>query len=108
MSTGNRLYFVTRSDISEGRRAAQLIHAMDEWTAKYGPQQGTVIVYEVGSEQELLDLFPSEGRSVLWREPDLDNQATAFATDLGRMSLPLLGSTRKRSSNPYRAERRAA
>ena len=87
----NRLYFVTRTDLNEGRRAAQLLHAMDEWTALHGPQQGTVIVYSVNSEQELMEALPEGGRTILWREPDLKNQATAFATDKGRMELPLLG-----------------
>lgn len=89
----SRLYFVTRTDLSEGRRAAQLIHAMDEWTARYGPQKGTVIVYGVHDERTLLDLLPPGGRTVLWREPDLKNQATAFATDQGPLSVALLGRT---------------
>lgn len=87
----NRLYFVVRGDLPIGRAMAQAIHAMDEWSAAHGPQQGTVIVYEVADEEELLNRLPSQGRTVLWREPDLGNQATAFATDLGRMKLPLLG-----------------
>lgn len=87
----NRLYFVTRTDLSVGRMVAQIAHAMDEWTAEHGPQKGTVIVYGVDSEQELLDAMPDCGRTVLWREPDLGNEATAFATDLGRLDLPLLG-----------------
>ena len=87
----HRLYFVTRTDLSEGQRAAQLLHAMDVWTARYGPQNGTVIVYGVPSEKDLLRHLPEDGRTVLWREPDLQDQATAFATDLGRMCLPLLG-----------------
>jgi len=86
----NRLYFVVRTDIGIGRAAAQLIHAMDEWGAQHGPQQGTVIVYGVPDERELLEALPQEGRTFLWREPDLDNEATAFATDMGRMDLPLL------------------
>jgi len=86
-----RLYFVTRTDLSEGRRAAQLIHAMDEWAARFGPQKGTVIVYSVPTEDDLLSALPEGGRTVLWREPDLGGEATAFATDLGRMNLPLLG-----------------
>ena len=87
----DRLYFVVRTDLSEGRRTAQALHAMDEWTSLYGPQKGTVIVYGVPSEEHLLDHLPREGRTVLWREPDLKNQATAFATDKGRLELPLLG-----------------
>lgn len=86
-----RLYFVTRTDIPEGRRAAQLLHAMDQWCSRYGPQNGTVIVYQVPGEKKLLDVLPEEGSTVLWREPDLNNQATAFATDQGPMRLPLLG-----------------
>ena len=97
----DRLYFVTRTDLPVGRVMAQVIHAMDEWGAKFGPQQGTVIVYAVDSEEELLNAFPSGGRSVLWRGPDLDNEATAFATDAGRMDLPLFGA-RRRSRNPYK------
>ena len=92
MSVKNtRLYFVVREDLPEGRRIAMALHAMDEWTALYGPQKGTVIVYAVPNEQALLDLLPEDGKTVLWREPDLKNQATAFATDKGRMELPLLG-----------------
>lgn len=87
----NRLYFVVRTDIGIGRAMAQAIHAMDEWAAVHGPQKGTVIVYEVAGEEELLSMLPQEGRTLLWREPDLGNQATAFATDRGRMDLPLLG-----------------
>lgn len=92
-----RLYFVTRTDLSEGRRAAQLIHAMDEWSAKFGPQQGTVIVYGVPSEKELLEELPLDGQTILWKEPDLHNQATAFATDKGPRTLPLLGRRTRRS-----------
>ena len=87
----SHLYFVTRTDIPEGRRTAQLLHAMDCWTARYGPQNGTVIVYQVPGEKKLLDVLPVGGATVLWREPDLNNQATAFATDQGPMRLPLLG-----------------
>ena len=87
----NRLYFVVRTDLSEGRRTAMAIHAMDEWCSRFGPQKGTVIVYQVPDERALLDVLPQEGRTVLWREPDLGDQATAFATDIGRMELPLLG-----------------
>lgn len=95
-----RLYFVTRSDLSEGRRAAQLIHAMDLWVARHGPQMGTVIVYEVPLEEDLLlvwDYAESQAPGgVLFREPDLGDEATAFATAYGPMDLPLLGSKRAR------------
>lgn len=87
----SRLYFVVRSDLSVGKQMAQALHAMDLWTAKYGYQGGTVIVYEVSSEKRLLDLMPETGKTVVFREPDLDMEATAFATDQGPFKLPLLG-----------------
>jgi len=86
-----RLYFVTRSDLSPGRQAAQLIHAMDEWAARFGPQQGTVIVYEVANEQALLEVRESLGpQTVVFREPDLGHSMTALATAHGPLKLPLL------------------
>jgi len=97
----SRLYFVVRTDVGIGRAAAQAIHAMDEWSARYGPQQGTVIVYGVDSEQALLAVLPETGQTILWREPDLKDQATAFATDQGPFTLPLLG----RKSRSLRAKR---
>ena len=90
--TPDRLYFVTRGDLSEGRRAAQLIHAMDLWAAHHGPQRGTVIVYEVPTERDLHLVWDYVGRDgAIFHEPDLGGQATAFATAHGPMDLPLLG-----------------
>lgn len=87
----HRLYFAVRKDLSEGKRAAQLLHAMDLWTERHGPQRGTVIVYSVPNEAALLERLPSDGATVLFREPGMGDQATAFATDQGPMPLPLLG-----------------
>jgi hypothetical protein len=94
----DRLYFATRTDMpgGEGRRAAQIAHAMERWNARFGPHNATVVIYQVDSEEELLSMLPDDGRTVLWREPDFDNEATAFATDAGRMNLPLLGVRGKR------------
>jgi len=92
----DRLYFVTRADLSEGRRAAQLIHACDEWAARHGPQQGTVIIYEVPSEDDLHLVwnYVADHPRVMFHEPDLGGQATALATSFGPMDLPLLGCSR--------------
>jgi len=99
----DKLYFVTRTDLSEGRRMAQCIHAMDLWTAKYGYQGGTVIVYAVPNEKKLMDRLPDEGKTVVFREPDLNNEATAFATDQGPFRLPLLGGSRSKSQEERKA-----
>ena len=93
----NRLYFVTRTDLSEGRRAAQLIHAMDDWSQRFGPQQGTVIVYEVPDEETLVQLRNTLGpNTVAFREPDLGHSMTAISTEHGPLDLPLLGSRRRK------------
>jgi len=81
---------VTRKDLSEGKRAAQLLHAMDHWALNHGPHLGTVIVYGVPKEQDLISAVPANGKCVLWHEPDLNNQLTAFATDQPMESLKLL------------------
>ena len=86
-----KLYFAVRRDLSEGRRAAQLIHAMNLWSERYGPHKGAVIVYGVDGEEGVLDAARGcDGRSVTWREPDLGGQATAVAMKSGRLALPLL------------------
>lgn len=85
------LYFVTRDDLHEGRRAAQILHAGLDWVARHGAHNGAVLVYSVPDEDTLLANLPVEGRTVLWREPDLKHQATAFATDLKPTNLCLLG-----------------
>lgn len=85
------LYFVTRNDLAPGRRAAQLIHAMDEWSAQHGPHRGTVIVYAVANERALLRVWEHlDQRGCMFHEPDLGGAPTAFATDAGPLRLPLL------------------
>ena len=103
-----RLYFVVRTDLSEGRRASQLLHAMDNWTARFGPQQGTVIVYGVPDEEALEALRETLGtNTVVFHEPDLGDSLTALATSHGPLKLPLLGSkSLKRKRTPYKSQRR--
>lgn len=85
----HRLYFCTRDDLDPGRRAAMLIHAMDTWSSRFGPHGGVVIVFSVPNERVLMQHLPKGGRTIVWREPDLNNSATAFATDV-EVKLPLL------------------
>ncbi len=87
------LYFVVRTDLPRGRQVAQVAHAADEWHALHGPQHGTVIIYAVPNERALLQAWTSEivlEDGVLFREPDLDNEATAFTTANGPLKLSLL------------------
>lgn len=106
MANPERLYFITRSDLSEGKRCAQAIHAMDLWASAHGPQHGTVVVYAVKDENALLAALgklPPGSRHVLFKEPDLGMQATALATDAGPLKLPLL--RERRSTNAPVAQR---
>ena len=89
-----RLYLCSRADLGEGRRAAQLIHASQTWAERHGPHHGTVIVYIAPDEHGLIGCLPKSGRSVVWREPDLHDQVTAWASDAGRQELPLLGNNK--------------
>jgi len=66
---------------------------MDEWVALHGPQRGTIIVYEVPNERDLHLVWEHvEHDGVIFHEPDLGGEATAFATPRGPLDLPLLGS----------------
>lgn len=94
------LYFVVRTDVGIGRAMAQAIHAMDIWAEAHGPHLGAVVVYEVPDEETLMRAIPRSGRTELWREPDFNDAATAFATDKGRLKLPLLGSKGKKHPKP--------
>lgn len=92
MTAPEYLYFVVRSDLPLGRQMAQLIHAMDLWCAANGPQNGTVIVYGVRNEAALLRAWQDRAQfnGVIFHEPDLANQATAFCTPSGPFNLPLV------------------
>lgn len=78
----DRLYVVTRSDLRPaGLRTAQVGHACIEWTVAYGRPPETLVVLQVETEKHLhalLDVLG--GRTVAFREPDLDGQLTAVAT----------------------------
>lgn len=86
---------LVRDDLPGGTQLAQAVHAAVEYTLKEPDRAGaapTVVVLSVPDETSLLSRFASNG--LLFREPDLDGQATAFAVvDDGRSfsDLPLAG-----------------
>jgi hypothetical protein len=81
---------------------------MDEWSALHGPQRGTVIVYEVPTESDLLLVWDHIGREgAVFHEPDLNGQATAFATIHGPLDLPLLGSLLDKAKKSWEKKARS-
>jgi len=82
----DRMYIVTRRDLSPGMQGVQSCHAVEllSWGGHYGEDYDEYMIWvSVENEYELLklhkhvsclDLYPS-----LFKEPDLDGAATAFA-----------------------------
>jgi len=78
-----------------------LIHAMDVWAREYGTHGKAVVVYSVSDEAALHAAIPTGARVAVWREPDFDDALTAFATDAGRLELPLLNGKRPKRRPPW-------
>lgn len=83
-----RMYVLVRSDLPPGLQMAQAIHAAsylaaDNRLALY--QHPTVTVLNVEDEEALLSesakakVAPGSPEGFMFREPDLDGEATAFA-----------------------------
>lgn len=98
-----KLYVVVRGDLPPGLQMAQACHAVREFTLKY-PELDVgenLVVLQANGEGHLLRLIMNnvwdgvEADFVVFREPDLGNEYTAFAatTDARPLvsSLPLAG-----------------
>lgn len=101
------MYIAVRADLHPGLAAAQAVHAAFAFTHDHPDlvepwlPDPFLILVTVPDEATLLDLaLTALGHNVaaaLWREPDLDNQATAIALQPGSQArrlcanLPLLG-----------------
>jgi hypothetical protein len=63
-------------------RAAQVSHALIEWTCRFGRPPENLVVLQVPDEAALLALEEAlavDCRRHLFREPDLDDEATALS-----------------------------
>lgn len=94
-----KIYIVTRSDLAPGLRAAQLVHAMRQFTSehpevdrKWYEESRFVVLLEVANQEALASLAHRAIRSSvplsIWQEPDLDHELTAIA--LGPLARPLV------------------
>lgn len=77
----DRLYAITRADLSIGLRAAQAGHALIEWALQYGRPCENLVVLQVPGRLALEEMARrlDGSRVVLFREPDLGDQLTAIA-----------------------------
>jgi hypothetical protein len=78
-----KLFVVVRPDLSNSQKAVQACHAVGEWCRKFPEWQNeTLILLEASSLEHLLELERSLGTvpHVVFREPDIGNEATALAT----------------------------
>lgn len=96
-----KLYAVTRADLPPGLDTAQVGHALITWVLAHGAPPDNLVVLVVPDEATLLDVAARARAAVdgarveVFREPDLDGEATAAAVDprawRALSSLPLLG-----------------
>ena len=90
MSQLTHFYVFVRSDLPLPQQIVQAVHATFEaskqhtlWD-RYDDTTYSTVVLEVPNERELIRAYDRISQHVecsLFREPDLNNQATAFATE---------------------------
>jgi hypothetical protein len=77
-----KLYAITRADLGIGMRAAQVGHALIEWTVLHGKPCENLVVLQVpdrASLEAVARRLGCAGRVLCFREPDLDDEMTAIA-----------------------------
>lgn len=102
------MYVVVRADLLPGLQAAQACHAVrlfveDEREAdrRWYEQSNNLVLLQVPGQKELLEFYERAcGSKVLFREPDLEGEATAVASldKKATSNLPLL--LREPKQNP--------
>lgn len=90
-----KLYVLVRDDLSPGLQLAQAVHAATAFAQRHPERSASTenaVILAVPDEATLLSYATDDG--VLFREPDLGDEATAFATvseGSAYSSLPLAG-----------------
>lgn len=100
MQPGDKLYLITRKDISPGYQAVQACHAMRQFTEEH-PEidkawfkaSNYLCLLSVNNEDELYSLVcKAKGLDIkvsVFREPDIDNEITAIAIAPGEKTKEL-------------------
>lgn len=100
IQSGDKLYLITRRDISPGYQAVQSCHALRQFTEEHPDvdkewftRSNYLCLLSVGDESELYSLIcrakDNDIRVSIFREPDVDNQITAIALEPGNKSKEL-------------------
>ena len=91
---GDKVYIITRRDMSPGYQGVQSIHAMRQFSEEHPDidkawfkQSNYLAWLSVTDEAELFELLAKAARKhircSIFREPDVDNQVTAIALEPG-------------------------
>jgi peptidyl-tRNA hydrolase len=99
----DRVYIVTRADLSVGAQLAQTAHAATEFVATHPEEAATwratsnsLVVVTAPDEVALVHLIDRAQvmgvRPTVFREADYDDEITAIALPVGRASRRLCGS----------------
>lgn len=102
MLQNDKLYIITRQDLSPGYQATQSCHALRQFTAEHPEidqrwfeRSNYLAVLSVRNEQELLNLIDKASKRGLkysiFFEPDLRYEITAIALEPGKESKKLCG-----------------
>lgn len=89
IKNGDKLYIVTRKDLSPGYQAVQSCHALRQFTEEHPEidkawfdKSNYLALLSVDNEQDLLNLIEqAENLNIkfsIFREPDIDNAITAI------------------------------
>lgn len=89
---GDKLYVITRSDISPGYQAVQSMHALRQFTAdhpeidaQWYSESNHLALLSVNDEVNLMKLITkADSQNIRWsafREPDIGGQITAIALE---------------------------
>mgnify|MGYP003144401002 CR=1 FL=1 len=83
----NRLYIVVAEDLRPGQRAAQAVHAMQEFSHRhptvvarwYDNSNTVVVLVDPDPERMVIGLWETGDKFAAFNEPDLDGRTTALA-----------------------------
>lgn len=100
MKPQDKLFLITRQDLSPGYQAVQSCHALRQFTAEHPEKDlewfttsNYLALLSVKNEHELRKLFIDAKESGLkcsgFEEPDVDNELTAIAIEPGERSREL-------------------
>lgn len=73
------MYVLVRADLAPGAQLAQAVHAAIGLAQGHDDLPDTVVVLSVADESSLITQAGTVSGGELFREPDLGNEATAYA-----------------------------